>query len=329
MKFSATDLNTALLHAARGGRRETVRQLLQQGADAATRTADGASVPLLLCRHAGRLSNRRGWKLLDLLEELAAAGADPFAEDAAGDSLLWHAARHDSSGQLLSWLGRYAAQAGRDFPLECRNAAGNTPLIEALLCNNDNAVWRLLGNGADHRARLADGRTAAELNPNVVEWAREARELRYYRWCRQQRSTDAETQMLHSLLAVRRLSEQEFSPEHRADFVARSLAEAAYFTNPAQWLALLQQLHADCVHACTTHGASVLHLFLAQVIRQREQDRRRTPQQQAAALRFLLQAGADVNVRDRRGRTPLHRALSAGRGDLAELLRAAGAREGS
>lgn len=320
MKFSATDLNTALLHAARGGRRETVRQLLRQGADAATRTADGASVPLLLCRHAGRLSWRRGWKLTDLLQELAEAGADPFDEDAAGDSLLWHAVRHDSSGQLLNWLGSYAAQAGRDFPLECRNAAGNTPLIEALLCGNDNAVWRLLSNGADHRARLADRRTAAELNPNVVEWAREARELRYYRWCRQQRSTDAETQMLHSLSAVRRLSEQEFSPEHRADFVARSLAEAAYFTTPARWLALLQQLHADCVHARTTHGASVLHLFMAQVIRPRQAERSRTPQQQAAALRFLLQAGADRHARDRRGRTPLQRALAAGRVDLVRQM---------
>lgn len=159
MKFFSTDLNTALLHAARGGRRETVRRLVRQGADAGVRTADGASVPLLLCRHAGRLSWRRGWKLTDLLQELAEAGADPFAADAAGDSLLWHAVRYDDTGQLLKWLGCYAAQAGIPFPIECHNAAGNTPLIEALLCQNDSAVWQLLGNGADFRARLADGRT--------------------------------------------------------------------------------------------------------------------------------------------------------------------------
>lgn len=247
-------------------------------------------------------------------------GADPFAEDAVGDSLLWHAVRHDCSGQLLDWLGSYAAQAGIPFPHECRNTAGNTPLIEALLCQNDSAVWRLLGNGADLRARGGDGLSALERNPQVAEWVRAAQEHGCYRWERKQRPIDEQTQVLHTLLAVRRLSADEFSLEHRADFVARTLAQAAYFPDPEVWLAELQKLYADCVHARTTHGASVLHLFMAQVIRGRDRERRRTPQQQAAALRFLLQAGADRHARDRRGRTPLQRALAAGRVDLVRQM---------
>lgn len=117
-----------------------------------------------------------------------------------------------------------------------------------------------------------------------------------------------------------------WSEADQADSAVRFLVNALFSPDAAAWVRRIQELFPNCLHACTTHGAGVLHLLLAQSVRPRTpEERARTPQQQAAALRFLTEAGVDVNARDGRGRTPLHQAATAGRADFVRLLLCAGA----
>lgn len=171
---------TRLHRAAERGQRETVRLLLKMGAKCDSISQDG-DTPL----------HRAAWRAhMEIIQILRTNGADPNATDAGGETPLHHAARWgclDAARLLLEWRAdpntsratrawamslhltplHLAAQNGshrivsewRADPNQASHA-GTTPLHLAAQNGFHRVVELLLDHGADVNAQDSDGRTA-------------------------------------------------------------------------------------------------------------------------------------------------------------------------
>jgi ankyrin repeat protein len=145
-----------LIEAAKGGDWETVRALLEQGADVTTTAPDGATA----------LHWASYWDDVETAELLIRASADVRATNDLGATPLWIASLNGSVSMVRSLL-----EAGAD-----PNAAllsGETPTMTAARTGNPRVVEQLLAAGADPNASATRGQTAlmwavSQLHSDVV-----------------------------------------------------------------------------------------------------------------------------------------------------------------
>ena len=132
--------------------------------------------------------------------------------------------------------------------------------------------------------------------------------------------TAAEAAALGDVEALRaRLEEEPEARDRRSVDGFPPLALAAFFGRE-EALDLLLERGADPNRAATSSaGVRPLHSALAH----------RDPEVSSRLARKLLESGADPNVRQAGGWTPLHQAAAHGRVDLVELLLARGADGGA
>ncbi|XP_073505783.1 ankyrin repeat domain-containing protein 53 [Phyllobates terribilis] len=108
---------------------------------------------------------------------------------------------------------------------------------------------------------------------------------------------------------------KESDSQVKADRYGFTALHMAAIHSHLRCLRLLLEDHRMDVNAPSTYGWRALHLVMNQ-----KSGRRALP-----CLQYLLQRGADVNVRSQNGSTPLHRAASAGLEDCIVVLVDAGA----
>lgn len=100
-----------------------------------------------------------------VLRALVDAGADPFAVDGDGETVLHRIASIVDDPELID----LALSLGLD--LEARDRFGRTPLLSAAWCANETTFRRLVERGADTEARDGAGRSVAALvadNPGAT-----------------------------------------------------------------------------------------------------------------------------------------------------------------
>ena len=132
-----------LIEAAKGGDWESVRILLEQGADVGAAAPDGATA----------LHWASYWDDVETAELLIRAGADVNAANDLGTTPLWIASLNGSTEMVQSLL-----EAGAE-----PNAAllsGESPVMTASRTGSPQVVERLLAAGADPNARATRGQTA-------------------------------------------------------------------------------------------------------------------------------------------------------------------------
>ena len=132
-----------LIEAAKSRDWETVRILLERGADARATAPDGATA----------LHWASYWDGVDAAELLIASGADVDAANDLGARPLWNAALNGSAAMVRSLL-----EAGAD-----PNAAllsGESPVMTAARTGDPQVLELLLAAGGDPNARAARGQTA-------------------------------------------------------------------------------------------------------------------------------------------------------------------------
>ena len=150
--------DTRLLDAARAADAAGVTALLEQGASANTRQADGATA-LHWAAH---------WDNAAMADALVRAGADVDAANDFGASPLWLACRNGSAAMVGALLAA-GADANAALP------SGETVLMTASRTGSAEAVGLLASHGADLNAREhTRGQTAlmwavAQQHPDVVE----------------------------------------------------------------------------------------------------------------------------------------------------------------
>jgi ankyrin repeat protein len=291
------ELNADLLKATRDGDRSTVKALLQRGADVTARDEDRATA----------LMHAAGDADLPVMKLLLGEGADVNATSKSGaTALVW--ALHDV--EKVKLLLNHGARDMDAALLDAADIPGATPVLKLLVehganlnysksgftvlmaasrAGNLNAVRYLIDHGADVRARTKSGYTALFA---ALSWPGNAA-------------------VVQTLL------------EHSAD----ANAEVATST-PAHDLytpVLLAALHGD---------AGSLERLLAKGgnLNRQGGDFGRTPLIAAATtgseatVRLLLRAGADVNVKDALGNSPLQWARRRGETSIVRLLEQASTR---
>ena len=163
--FAAQDAraqDTRLVEAAAAQDGETIRTLIDQGADVDAAWADG-STALLWAAH---------WGDLDMADLLLAAGADVNAADDHGVTSLDRAAENTSLAMVEKLLAAgadaNAARASGLTPLMVAARTGSLPVVDALLAsgaavnartgatNGTALMWAVAGSHADVTAALLD-----------------------------------------------------------------------------------------------------------------------------------------------------------------------------
>jgi ankyrin repeat protein len=132
-----------LLDAAKGRDWETVRQLIDRGADVNATAPDGATA----------LHWASYWDALDAAEMLLRAGADASATNDMGATPLWNASMNGSAAMV-----RVLLEAGADP--NATLLAGESLVMTAARTGNPEVLELLLAAGADPNVRATRGQTA-------------------------------------------------------------------------------------------------------------------------------------------------------------------------
>lgn len=138
-------MTTEMLNA---GETANIRALLQGGADASTRNAEGATWLM----QAAAIGN------LELVKTLIEAGADVKATDPQGWTALMKALYNHDLNRGFPEIVSALVDAGADF--ETQIGYGTRPLMLAAAYGEAGVVEVLLKAGADVRAKNEGGRTA-------------------------------------------------------------------------------------------------------------------------------------------------------------------------
>jgi len=146
-----------LSDAAKSGDKDTLRSLLQKGANVNATEGDGTTA-----LHWASYRDD-----LDAVDLLLRAGAKVNVANDLGVTPLWTACQNGSEAMVRRLL---AAGANPNAKL----LGGETPLMTAARVGNPQVVEQLLGKGADPNARAARGQTAlmwavAQEHPDVVK----------------------------------------------------------------------------------------------------------------------------------------------------------------
>ena len=132
-----------LIEAAKGGDWESVRMLLEQGADVSAAAPDGATA----------LHWASYWDDVETAELLIREGADVNAANDLGATPLWIASLNGSAEMVQGLL-----EAGADP--NATLLSGESPVMTASRTGSPQVVERLLAAGADPNARATRGQTA-------------------------------------------------------------------------------------------------------------------------------------------------------------------------
>lgn len=177
-------LRETLCQAVAGDDEETVRHLLQHGANAET-PGDARKKPLLIAAEKG---------LIGMMRLLLSNGASVEAQtDLTQLTALTRACENgnEAAVQLL-------VEAGAN--MEARRWDGYTPLFIAVASANESLVKYLLQHGADKRSRLANGTTmedCAQGNDSLLALLREDHLLQGPEIGPRQRSSQPEFKFVH------------------------------------------------------------------------------------------------------------------------------------
>jgi ankyrin repeat protein len=288
------DGRTALHNAAQTARLEIMRLLLAQGADPDARTPYGRT-PLMLAARWGAHYRGRGSSALKLLLD---AGADVDARDRAGSTPLHEAAAG-------AWKEGARALLAAGAQVNAKSKLG-TPLDVAAFTVAEDVGQLLLEHGAEHSVFSAAGLGDLESVKSLIEGSPELLHARGYR--------DYTPLLLaargHRLKVVEFLLEEGADPDTMTDHGVTALHIAAQGCGIGK--------HKNTPYSIASLAIARRLLEAGADPNLAEPDRKISPLHwgaidgNAEIVRLLIEAGAHVNVRDEKGRTPLSYARDAG-----------------
>ncbi len=288
--------NTPLHYSARAGNREGCNFLVTRGADINARNKDERT-PLMVAIQ---------YNSLTAVNTLLSLGASVNTRDISGFSPL-HLSVQSGNLPITQLLLKM-----KNIQVDVRDFNGKTPLILSVESNDTRSLELLLASGANPLAGDAQGKTALHYSVRL-----------------------SDTRVLSMLIA------KTSAIEVRDDNGTTPLLEALYRENQAAALMLVQA--GASIHARDASGESPLSYalksggsLLATVMTQATIN---TPDADGrSVLHVILEAkpnagfieqaltlGALVNIRDAKGKTPLHLAVEYGYIDIIKLLVAQGA----
>ncbi|XP_068209542.1 uncharacterized protein [Palaemon carinicauda] len=244
--------------------------------------------PNISCGHSPALVRAAKDGMLYIVQALVAAGAEIDARIASGDSAVHVAARGGHSEVIIDLIHSGAH-------VDAINRNGVTPLQTALAYGHLEVAQELLRMHADILAANKVGETALEIANNLgyVGLTGKPRELRRD----SAPGTRVEVPPSEIPVAVKMIQGIE---EGCAATVEECLNLGAN-ANTLVPLALHWPARAGVLHRACHHGEDLI-------------------------ARLLLAAGANINMRDHVGNTPLHAAAQAGHNKVVKVLLACGAK---
>ncbi len=284
---------TALQLAFRYSQDEMVKLLLEAGADPAVPSNEGPT--LLHIAHPAMMSPAAA----DMLIE---AGLPVNLQDKQGRTPLHLASQHREP-----MIAKVLIDSGAD--IEAKDNQGYTPLHYAMAPRggSDAACQLLIKHGALLTARANDGKLPGEAFPYSGSSNQRRAVLVWLNAILQARIEGTLDHMKAQLKAAPEILTWD-SGHHTGTLLQYALSK-----RDAELFAFLLDAGADPNHRNLAQGRGPLHTLAA--MRWNGQD----------GLKLLIAAGADVNLSDNDGLTPLHIAVQQGNVELINSLLAAGA----
>ncbi|KAL7301905.1 hypothetical protein TKK_0005504 [Trichogramma kaykai] len=317
-KLEMRPLHMAALH----GQRAALELLLEAGAQATALDKNQRSLLMLAAQsscHSSSSSsssseNQRQIKeegnededeeevVLHLLNRLGSQAEMLEAlcvQDVEGATAAHHAARHGRSGPIRS-IGRKLGAEGLRRVLEVRDLQGRTALHEACQQGQRSAAAQLLELGADPLVQDSQGRS-------VLQLAAERRDSQLCCWMLSGSGLGpARARALLQLSDSRGYRLLHVAASLGCCVILQCLLDSELWTGPE----LVEQLRTGCLEAAN----SALHLAAASG--------------QLQAVELLVHHGAELELRNQLGQTPLELAEERGHGQVCRsLLRAEQRRE--
>ncbi|XP_064104668.1 uncharacterized protein LOC135214368 [Macrobrachium nipponense] len=267
--------------------KELARAVAKRNAGRVRELLKQGADPNILCGHSPALLRAAKDGMLYIVQALIAAGAEIDVRLSSGDSVVHVAARGGHSEVIIDLIHSGAH-------VDAINRNGVTPLQTALAYGHLEVAQMLLRMHADILAPNKVGETALEIANNLgyIGLTGKPRELRRD----SAPGTRVEVPPTEVPVAVRMIQGIE---EGCAATVEECLNLGAH-ANTVVPLALHWPARAGVLHRASHHGEDLI-------------------------VKLLLAGGADINMRDVVGNTPLHAAAQAGYNKVVKVLLANGA----